>query len=213
MVVKQAAAGAKGGDFNTVLSAQICKEAIESGLSFVIRYIPRTAALVAGNLTSAEIQTILTSGLGLSAVMHCPLPGWEPSAELGETYGQFCADYCKSIGLPGGMNIWLDLEEVSSAATAEDTIAYCQAWYSKVAEGNYLPALYVGWGNGLTPDELYKSTSFRSYWNGYNYDDGVSVRGFQIEQQTQKVLNGVSYDPDIVSTDLLGDLPIFLYNS
>jgi hypothetical protein len=213
MVVKQATAGMQGGDFDSVLTAQQCKELVESGLSFAIRYIPRTAALAAGNLTAAEIQIIMASGLSLGIVQHCPSPGFDPSAELGEIYGQFASDYCQSIGVPPHALIWLDLEGVSSAATAEDTIAYAQAWYAKVAEDNFIPALYVGYAPGIGPEALYKSLSFAHFWKAYNYDDGVATRGFQLIQHPQQSLNGIEFDPDIVQKDELGDLPMFLFNS
>jgi hypothetical protein len=213
MVIKQATAGMQGGDFDQVLNAQQCKELVEGGLSFVIRYIPRTAALAAGNLTAAEIQIIMASGLSLGIVQHCPVAGFDPSAELGEIYGQFASDYCQSIGVPPHAMIWLDLEGVSNAATAEDTIAYAQAWYAKVAEGNFIPALYVGYAPGIGPEALYKSLSFAHFWKAYNYDDGVATRGFQILQSSAAPLGGIQFDKNVVQKDNLGDLPTFVYNS
>lgn len=213
MVVRKATAGAKGADVNQILSAQDCKVFVENGETFLIRYIPRTPELIAGNITASEIQTILTSGLGLSIVQHCPRPNWDPSAELGELYGGYASGYCKSIGLPSGMVIWLDLEEVSSAATPEEVMEYCNAWYAKVSEGNYIPGLYVGYAPGLTSELLYKNLGFRNYWRAYNYDDGVETRGFQLIQHSQQSLNGIKFDPNTVQADEFGDLPMFLFQS
>jgi hypothetical protein len=213
MVVRQATPGMQGGDINAVLNAQQCKQLIEGGLSFVIRYLPRTSVLAAGNLTLAETDTILTSGLALSAVQHAAIPGWQPSAGLGQIYGKNAGIFAAEAGLLPNMNIWLDLEEVAEDSTAADVIAYCNGWYAAVAEAGYLPGLYVGWGVKLSSAQLYSALSFRSYWESYNADIPVATRGYQLIQHPQQTLGDLVYDPDTVQKDELGDLPLFVFSS
>jgi hypothetical protein len=203
----------QGGDINAVLNAQQCKQLIEGGLSFVIRYLPRTLGLAAGNLTLAETDTILTSGLALSAVQHVAIPGWQPSAGLGQVYGKNAGIFAAEAGLLPNMNIWLDLEEVAEDSTEADVIAYCNGWYAAVAEAGYLPGLYVGWGVKLSSAQLYSALSFRSYWESYNADISVDTRGYQILQGTTRIIGSIEYDPDVVKKDELGDLPFFAFNS
>jgi Domain of unknown function (DUF1906) len=212
MVVKQATPLMKGFDVNQNLSMAEAANFFEQGFQFVVRYIPRTAALVAGNLTPPEIISILNSGLALSVVQHVSEDNWMPTGELGTSYGEYASTYAKKIGLPAGMHIWLDLEMVNTSATVEDVKDYCQNWYNEVQATGYLAGLYVGWQVILTPGQLY-DLPFKAYWRGYNADIPVATRGYQILQSTQKTLNGITYDPNTVQKDELGDLPMFLFPS
>lgn len=210
MIVKNADPGLLGFDVNQPVSPIIAAAMKTAGYSFCIRYIPRTPALASGNLTAPEIQNILGAGLSLMAVQHCPLPGWHSSADLGKSYGEYAASYAQSIGLPAGMNIWLDLEEVAAGTPVSDTINYCNQWWQSLTDAGYSPGLYVGYNPGINSDQLYKSLKFKKYWKAYNYDNGVSVRGFCMLQQTQKTLNGITFDPNKTQKDNLGDSVIWL---
>jgi len=211
MTVKQADEGMIGGDVNQPLTGAQAKDFVEAGLSFIGRYLPRTAASTKGCLTQPEIQAILSAGLAILPVQHVMPDGWHPDASLGEIYGQFASTYAEQIGIPAGVNIFLDLEGVSSGAVSSDVIAYANEWYDQVNAKGYIPGIYCGWANGLTPGQLYSDLKFKNYWAAYNYTDGVATRGVQIQQHTQKELNGIFYDPDTVKKDLLGDLPFFLF--
>lgn len=150
---------------------------------------------------------ILGAGLSLMAVQHCPTEGWDPSAELGQVYGQYGSSYAEAIGLPKGINLWLDLETPSTAATGQEVMSYANAWFSTVEAAGYVPGVYLGYGLPLGPEQLYKGLSFSHYWKAYNGPD-LAIRGYEIVQHTQKELNGVSYDPNTISIDNLGGLPI-----
>jgi hypothetical protein len=218
MIVKQAIAGTKGFDVNGQLFPNEYAAFKNAGYDFAIRYIPRTAALATGNLTAVEVQAILSENLALSAVQHCAMPGWSPTAEMGMEYGLFAAQYAKSIGLPFDltvgapkMTIWLDLEG-STTATPEDIIDYCHQWFGQVGSYGYEAGLYCGYGTGLTDQQLY-DLPFARYWRAYNSDQSIPTRGYCMEQQTQKSLNGIAFDPDIIKLDAKGGLPMLLFNS
>lgn len=208
--VKTATAGALGFDVNQNLSAAQAAGFKSAGYDFCIRYLPRTAPLTKGNLTSTEIKNILEAGLALMAVQHCPEPGWSPSAALGMQYGQYAAEYAVEIGLPPGMSVWLDLEGVIPLL-AQGVRDYCYAWYNAVGSqaAGYVPGLYVGFGTGLTPQELYEDLPFRHYWKAYN-GPSLPVRGYQIIQETVKLMEGISFDPNRLVADNLGGLPLWL---
>lgn len=208
-VVKEGTPG-NAFDVNQPLSGAQAAEFKAAGYDTCIRYIPRNASLVAGNLTAPEIAAILGAGLNLGVVQHVAQPGWEPSAELGEAYGQYAAQYCGQIGLPKGISVWLDLEEVASTATTQDVIDYCEAWYGEVLKAGFIPGLYVGWNVKLSAQELYTQLSFKSYWRAYNTDIIVVIRGYSIIQHPQKKLNGITYDPNTIQKDNLGGLPVWL---
>ena len=196
-------------DVNQPLTGAQAAEFKAAGFGAVIRYIPRTSALTKGNLTAPEIAAIIGAGLSLSVVQHVSPDNWQPNEELGANYGGYASAYCNHIGLPEGVNVWLDLEMVNPASQPQDIIDYCTEWYDWVHGGGYEPGLYVGWQTGLSPAQLY-DLPFKSYWKGYNADVPIPKRGYQIIQSTQKTLNGITYDPNVVKKDLLGDSPIFL---
>ena len=209
--VQQAPAGLSGFDVNAVLSATAAQNFKDAGYDFCIRYIPRTEALAAGNLTNTEASAILNAGLALMAVQHVALPGWAPAADLGTAYGTYAATYANDVvGLPTGMNIWCDLEEVAKNTAAADVIAYCQAWYTAVNAAGYVPGLYVGWGVILNGEQLYNDLSFQHYWRAYNADVIVATRGYQLIQKVQKTLNGTDFDPDTTQTDNSGGTVLWL---
>lgn len=208
--VQAAPAGAMGFDVNHVLTADQALGFKNAGYSFCIRYVPRTAALAAGNLTNAEALAILGAGLALMPVQHVSLPGWSPNTNLGTMYGNFAATWsAQTIQLPKGMNVWCDLEGVADGTAAQDVIAYCQAWYSAVHAAGYVPGIYVGYGTGLTSDQLYNDISFQHYWRAYN-GPLVSTRGFQLLQKTEKTLNGITFDPDVTQLDNEGGAALWL---
>ena len=215
--VQQAAAGLSGFDINLVLSASQAQDFKNAGYDFCIRYIPRTAALAANNLTNAEASGILNAGLALMAVQHVALPGWVPTAALGTAYGNYAATYASEVvGLPQGINIWCDLEEVADSTVAADVIAYCQAWYDAVNAAGYVPGVYIGWGIVLTDDQLYHNLPFQHYWRAYN-GQPVAIRGYQLIQKDEKQLNtvtadtdGNAFDPDVTQNDNLGGTVLWL---
>lgn len=208
--IKHATEGINGFDINQPLTAEQARDFTDAGYEFIIRYLPRTPNLIAGNLTEKEAEGLLWSGLSVMAVQHVAMSGWMPTSILGTSYGGYAAQYAKDIaGLPVGINLWLDLEEVSKAATPDDIIEYCNNWHQEVAAAEFVPGLYVGYGCGLTNEQLYHDLKFTHYWRAYNADQEPE-RGYQIIQHTQKTLNGIIFDPNVTATDNMGDSAIWL---
>jgi hypothetical protein len=212
MVVKSAIAG-KYFDVDSELSGAEAAAFVAAGFAGCIRYFPLNSLDVPGCLTSLELQILLSAGLSVAAVQHVDSFPWTPTAALGTSHGNYAAAYAKAIGYPSGAAIYCDMESPATTATAEDCIAYLNAWVSEVQAAGYVPSLYIGWGVPMTPKQIYDLPVIESYWAAYNYTDGVATRGVQIQQHTAKVLNGINYDPNTVAPDLLGDLPIFVFSS
>ena len=208
--IMKAPGGLKGFDVNSILSSSQAQSFKNAGYSFCIRYLPRAANLIQGNLTNGEAQVILNAGLALMAVQHVALPGWKPSTNLGTIYGNYAATYASQVvQLPQGLNIWCDLEGIAPETDAKDVIAYCQAWYYAVHIAGYVPGIYVGYDPILSADQLYDDLSFQHYWRAYNGPQ-VATRGFQLLQQTEKTLDGVTFDPDVTQDDNMGDSALWL---
>lgn len=208
MIVKPAIPG-MGFDVNQTLTGNQADAFKAAGYSFAIRYLPRTESLIPGNLSRPEIQAILGVGLALMVVQHVAKPGWEPSLALGTSYGSYAATYAEAIGLPKGVNIWLDLEEVAIGSSVKEVTDYCTAWFTAVSAAGYIPGLYVGWGVVLSDQELY-DLPFKHYWRAYNCDQNIPVRGYQLIQEPQKTLAGITFDPDRLQADELGDVPFWV---
>jgi hypothetical protein len=208
--VKAAQAGLSGFDANVILTADKAQAFKSDGYVFCIRYVPRMASLMAGNLTNGEALTILNAGLALMPVQHVALPGWQPNTSLGTAYGNYAASYARDIvGIPPGVNVWCDLEGVATGTDPQNVIAYCQAWYYAVHAAGYVPGIYVGYDTMLTPSQLYNDLSFQHYWRAYNGPQ-VATRGFQLLQQPEKTLDGVTFDPDVTQNDSDGAAALWL---
>lgn len=213
--IQKAPAGVRGFDANTPISSQAAADFLSAGFRFCLRHVGRVQ-MASHDLSTDEAEGILAAGLALMPVQHVPNPGWAPTAALGAEYGQNAAAFSRQIGFPPGVNVWCDLESVASHTAAADVIAYCNAWYDAVAAAGYVPGLYVGYGPGLTGQQLYGKLKFQSYWAAYNVD-GVSTpkpRGWQLVQsEGHGTIAGVSteaYDADTTQTDAMGGQVVWL---
>lgn len=211
MIVKQATPGASF-DVDQILNLKEAKAFVAAGYLGVGRYFPRVPAptSVPGNLTNAEMGVLLEAGLSVFAVQHTSPDNWMPSAGLGTNYGKYGGSYLNLIGYPDGATAFLDLEMVSKNATAQAIIEYCNNWFDEITAAGFVPGIYIGYQNWLSDAQLYASLKFKSYWRSYNCDQSIPTRGCQILQHTAKTLNGITYDPNTIQADNLGDLPIWV---
>lgn len=208
--VVRSAAGIHGFDANTVLTSTTAASFAQAGFGFAIRYLPRTSASTAGNLSSSEANAILGAGLALMAVQHVANEGWTPSASLGTSYGEYAASYAWAVGLPPGMNIWLDLEGVATGTPATTIQDYCNAWYAQVAAFGYVPGLYVGANCGLTASQIV-DTSFEYFWQSGSSVPALSTGYCMIQSISSSYeLDGVAYDLDATQADNNGNTPLWL---
>ena len=163
------------------------------------------------DLTAAEAQGILDAGLALMPVQHVQAGEWMASGSLGATYGGNAASFVAAIGFPAGVNVWLDLESVSTASSEADVAAYCNEWFDAVAAGGFTPGIYVGWQPVLTNSELFHSLKFQHFWGAYNVDAVIPNRGWQMKQSpaTQQIA-GIDHDVNETHVDGLGGRVIWL---
>jgi hypothetical protein len=203
-----------GVDLDTPLTAvsaeRLAKASIPSGgqVRFVARYVS-LGPPVHGDLTLAETEAVLASGLALFAVQHCRASqgqGWETSGARGASDGHWAAQNAAGAGLPTGMGIAvaLDLEDVAQTTWGQPTIDHCTEWCRQVALGGFEPVVYVGFCAGLTALQLYEIPTVRRYWA----DAGprtVSTRGFCCKQHPTTTVAGLNVDPDYASSDNEGD--------
>jgi hypothetical protein len=206
-MVKPAAPGVIGWDTNTKLSKASAKAQYTKGYRFCFRYLSRASKQGSNDLSAAEAAIILGAGLALGAVQHVAPEGWTASAALGTTNGKNAAGNAQSVGLPGGMNLWLDLEGVSSQSSALDVIAYCNNWFDAVEAAGYVSGIYVGANAILSGDQLYLRLKTKHYWKSGSTVPDIPHRGYQLVQHIDTSLD---FDSDVTKTDLLGGQVLWL---
>lgn len=190
VVIESAPEGVLGFDVNHPITLQQAKEAFNSGFSYCVRYVPRLELSLEPvgepDITFSEANNILDSGLALVLVQHVSMPGWPASANKGMRFGKNAAVYAIQCGFPSGINIFLDLEEVSSASTPTQIQDFCNEWFDAVDDVGYIPGVYVGSKNGLNAEQLFMGTKFRHYWHAASQADPPvprpGDRGYQMFQ-------------------------------
>lgn len=208
-IVEPAKAGAHGFDTAAPISKAKAIAFRRAGFHFAVRYLTRHASPPAHDLTPAELTAITGAGLALMAVQHVAMPGWRANAKLGGQNGVNAARHAAWAGLPKGMTLYLDLEEVSRKTSPADVIAYCNAWYDAVHKAGYLPGIYVGSGSGLTADQLYYNLKFKTYWKSGSRVPPIPLRGYAMVQKIipGDKIAGIAIDRNVIMADQLGALP------
>jgi hypothetical protein len=210
--VAAAAAGVHGFDANTVLTAATAAGMRAAGFAFAVRYLSRAHGQQPGDLTEREASILLDAGLALMAVQHTAPAGWGPNAALGTSNGSDAAFNAKQVGLPAGVNVWLDLEGVNHVAAAADVIAYCNAWHAEVAGAGYEPGIYVGASAILTGDQLFWRLKVKHYWKSGSNVPAIPQRGYQMVQHIAvgDTVAGVAIDRNVTMTDAFGGTVLWL---
>src|SRR3989338_7287703 len=124
--IQSASSGVLGFDTNTVVSAALARQFYADNYRFCVRYVARTEQSKASNdLSYQEAKDILSAGLALMVVQHVQGWSWTPTGALGTEYGANAALFAQEIGVPKGVNLWLNLEGVKSGVTANTVADYC----------------------------------------------------------------------------------------
>lgn len=210
-------AGAMGFDTAVPLTAKTAKAYFDKGYRFCIRYVSRTDKSRAANdkkglddLSEAEGNLILGAGLALMVVQHVAATGWVPTEALGQAYGAKAAEFSRAAGLPPGVNVWLDLEDIPKGTPHADICAYSNAWFAQVKAAGYVPGVYVGFNVWLSPDELFFNLTTQHYWRADGRIPDVSHRGYQLFQHVVKTSPKTELDKNVAMPDALGGSAIWL---
>lgn len=208
MIVQNATDGAIGFDTATPLTAAVCQSLAALGNSFAIRYVSHAAA-EDRDLSAAEVDMILASGLALMIVVHPPAPGWTPNGSLGLSHAKATlANMPKNI-LPG-VTVCCDLEGLAQTPSGI-VCAYVNSWSAVIKNAGFEPCLYVGYDSWLTAEQLYWNLSLDRYWKSASNVPSPSPRGWCMQQQlVTSPVAGVSIDRDVIAADALGGLPTWL---
>lgn len=198
--VEDAAPSVPGFDCDVTVSADLARRLYEQGYKFCLRYLSRGPES-SNDLSASEATGILNAGLALMPIQHVRKSGWSPNQALGQEDGQAATANAQNVGFPEGVNVWCDLEGVSSSAGTQAVIDYCKAWYDAVSAAGYIPGLYVGANPGLTGDQL-DALPFQHFWRSPSNVPDVSNRSYQLYQLFPSVeVNGMPIDLDVTKND------------
>lgn len=178
------------------LSAVDCAALRSEGMRFAIRYL--------GSIDAHELATILGSGLAFMPVTYAKAYN-----------GMSAVGHLRSLGIPEGATVWLDLEGETDLPSA--IVAKVNAWAGQVIAGGYEAGLYVGAGCVLTSEELYGLRVTR-YWDSCSREldrNGKATApkcDFCVTQLRpfNTLVGGVTVDVDVVQRDVLGRLPMWV---
>lgn len=184
-----------GIDTIQVLDAVRCRALRGAGVQFVMRYL--------GSLSTAERDVILGEGLGLGVVTYSDAPGWMPSATKGSMYGQADRVHLSSAGIPAGVTVAIDLEGASPDASAGEVTAFLNARSSLLPAGD--AGLYVGYGGGLTGEQLGALPYIHRYWRSLSNVPTPTV-GWSLMQASpgNVIIGGTQVDVDYAQGDFEG---------
>eukprot|EP01035_Chromulina_nebulosa_P036886 gene36886-49754_t len=118
--------------------------------------------------------------------------------------------FAQAAGMPKGVNLWLDLEDIPQGTPATDIIGYANAWIAPVVAAGYVPGVYVGFNVWLTPEQLFFELHTQHYWRADGKIVDVAHRGYQMFQHTSNIGTPQEFDKDVVMYDSLGGAPIWL---
>ena len=215
--IARAPAGLIGFDQSEKLNSAQVRQYFASGYRFCVRYVSRDDDSRAANanrgtpdLSGDEAQNILSAGLALMVVQHCPRPGWSPTGALGRTYGQNAASYAAEAEIPSGANVFLDLEGIAPGTAHSDIIDYGNQWFAAVQTGGYESGVYVGFDVFLSPDELFLDLATKHYWRADGNIPDISHRGYQLFQHVQYPDTPQEFDRDVTKDDAFGDAVLWV---
>jgi hypothetical protein len=196
-------------DSSTVLTPNVCAALVQAGKLGVARYVPFAGLSRLGCISAEEIETIAAAGLQCVLVSHVrgtPAGNfhWHPSAFSGSADAGAAVDCAADAGYPQGAHIFLDLEGISDGAA--QTAAYAQDWQHAVIAAGYKAGLYYGFDCPLDANAKYLLPG-DCYWSAPGQGT-VATRGVAIRQGQEVTIAGVSFDADVVASDLLGGLPL-----
>lgn len=196
-----------GFDLDSPLTKAAAQAFYAKGYRFCVRYLTRSQSQESANdLSRAEAEIILDAGLALMAVQHVAPQSWVPTEQLGMSYGGNAVKNAQQVGLPAGVNIWLDLEGIRPDTPRQNVLDYCNAWFSAVETAGFATGLYVGDSIVVSPDDLYWNIRTKHYWKSGSKVPDIPNRGYQMIQRIPpNADDATNVDTDFTQNDSFGD--------
>lgn len=185
-----------------------------------------------GPMTKDRLEYVMRAGMGFMPVTTA---GEYRDGALDEVA------QLKKIGVPSGVCVWLDLEGIDAwNDPVAETDRLIREWCKPIADGGWIPALYVGAPQPFTGEQLF-ALPVKRYWLGQGRcvskpnpadpckcarcqgsRDAYPKRGWCMRQDwhgdaVKKGIvwrrSGVLVDTNGVQVDHLGGLPTWMINA
>ncbi len=158
--------------------AEIAAALVDQGFRFVVRSVLGPGTPDGSHLSQDEASALAEAGLAIMGLQPAGTESRALDQASGSAAGKLAADGADAAGMPRGCTLWLDLDNVDPDTTAEDVIAYCNAWHVAVSDAEYFPAIRVGENCGLASDTLYWRLRMKRYWRASSVSPEVAIRGY-----------------------------------
>jgi hypothetical protein len=149
-------------------------------------------------------------GMLILPVQWGPMRGDALTAQTGHMRGRTMASWARWMGVAEGVHLWCDWE--GARAVAAGVLygrEYLEAWAMAVTVEGYRAGLYVSLPQPLSGEQLYGLRGYTSYWGAAQSSLAVPLpRGYAIRQSLPTTIAGVLCDPDVLSPDGLGEMPV-----
>lgn len=179
-----------------------------------MKYVIRALTVPGGNVTPKIVtpsEVAVIRGAGLALGFYQMFQTVVLSAGQGTVDGESAVSQMAALGAPQGMTVYGD-SEGQSQTSVQAEIAYWNAWGAAVAQGGYLPGLYVGPGPKMSGHDLGALQTIHAYWMaGAGAMPYPSPRGYQMFQLNPPniVIAGEAFDLGVTQQDFRGGLPAF----
>ena len=121
------------------------------------------AMLYAELVTPEDISNVTGAGLWLGFTQLGLKHDTEPTTELGKQMGSACSSRLRSLGVPQGVSVMVDLE--GDGKPPQSWIDFGNASGLSIHLAGDKPGFYLGEGIGLTSQQLYTLFGW-PYWKG-----------------------------------------------
>ena len=194
-------------DTDTVCSDTVLDAVVLFGFLGILRYVPLPGVNASDDISTEELERILSRKLRSAWVQHPRFPGWDPASHNGEADALVACNAAKLAGYAEGTTGYLDLEGMPKATVATAS-KFVKDWIHVAVNEGTRPGIYVGYNIPLSPLELWELAYVHTYWSDAAHRK-VAHRGCAIYQGPPISIAGTVFDRDNVAADLLGELPFF----
>jgi hypothetical protein len=178
----------------------------------VIRTLPLPNNNPAQDLDSVELAMWCSLGRQVMAYQHVRAsrpgmpPGWDPRNFSGEDDGAFAAEHAVRCGMPAGVTIWVDWEDIVLGLPPSYGTIYLEAWAGRALASSLRAGEYCGFDDPMSAQERYDLRGITSYWSDGGHR-AVAIRGCSIIQGSAITVAGIQIDRDHLELDHLNEVP------
>jgi hypothetical protein len=185
---------------------------LAAGFRGGLRYVGYEDQPFPGDLDAAELDDMLTLGLGAMVVQHCRRPPWATSAAVGDSDGRNGCRHAQAAGYKAGATFWDDLEGIGLGSTNLSTAAYANAKRDAVI-ATYPLGEYIGDDVPMSGHDLFALLVANRYWKSLSQVPDIAERGYCMVQLGTVKVGRLTVDVNWHTADRLGGRAMWMRRS